>query len=206
MCGERQDLGPDQQVSGQQGDFEPELILVEAVKRQVGQAGVFEVADTVLGTSTLTVPNFQIGDRPAWGVGRKTGDPPPVVVGQAQLGAGMGPFTASDDPHPCRPAAQCVGQVAGQLGDLGTLARCAIAVEGSPPRLGRHPIEGFDDRGHAVEPDAVLQFQVGDVVQEVFDPTAGVSPYQDLGTLMVGKLRQGGVQDADVVGCTVGPG
>ena len=128
------------------------------------------------------------------------------LVGAAMLGAGMGPFTAGDDPHSGRPAAQCVGQVAGQLGDLGALARCAVAVEGSPPRLGRHPIEGFDDRGHPVEPDRILQAEVGDVVQEVFDPTAGVGTDQDVFALVFGQLGQCGVQDADVVGGAVGPG
>jgi hypothetical protein len=36
--------------------------LVESVKGQVGQAGVFEVADAVLGSGALTMPDFQIAD------------------------------------------------------------------------------------------------------------------------------------------------
>ena len=42
-------------------------------ERQVGQAGVIEVADAILGAGALTVPDFQTRDRPAAGVGGKAG-------------------------------------------------------------------------------------------------------------------------------------
>jgi hypothetical protein len=83
LPGEGRHLCPDQQVGGQHGDLEPDLVLVEFVKGQVGQAGVLEIADVILGAGALTVPDFQTRDRPAAGVGGKAGDPPPVVIGES---------------------------------------------------------------------------------------------------------------------------
>src|SRR4051812_37274945 len=43
------ELGPGEQLGGELSQFEPDLVLVEPVEREVGCAGVFQVPDAVLG-------------------------------------------------------------------------------------------------------------------------------------------------------------
>src|SRR4051812_19043379 len=108
--GER--LGPDQQISCEGDDLQPDLILSEAVEGQVPQTGVLQPADPVLGAGALAVPDLERGQRPAGaaGVGGKAGDPPALVVGQPQLRAGVRAFAAGDDPHPGRPTLESAGE------------------------------------------------------------------------------------------------
>jgi hypothetical protein len=49
------------------------------VERQVGQAGVFGAADAVSGAAAA-VPQFQVGQMPAAGVGGEAGDPPLIEL------------------------------------------------------------------------------------------------------------------------------
>ena len=76
---------------------------VEVVQRQVAQAGVLGVADPVLAAGPAAVTQFEVGELPAGGVGGERGEPVPVDVGEAQLGAGVRAFLADDHPHPGRP-------------------------------------------------------------------------------------------------------
>ncbi len=55
---EAEDLGPDGEFVGELGDLEPDLVLVEGVQRQIGQAGVLLAADPVLGVRAEPVPDF----------------------------------------------------------------------------------------------------------------------------------------------------
>lgn len=102
---EGEGLHPGDQVCGQCDDFDPDPVLVIAVEGQVPQSGVLQGADAVLAAGALAVPDLERGQRPARarGVGREAGDPLPLVVGQAQLRAGMGTFATGDDPHPLGP-------------------------------------------------------------------------------------------------------
>ena len=59
---------------------------------------------------------------------------------EGQLRAGMGPFTADDDPHRLRPADQ--GQQAGQLGHLGFLPDAAVGGRRWCLRRGRQRGDG----------------------------------------------------------------
>jgi len=92
-------LGPDDQLRSEAADLEPDLVLVERLQRQVRDAGVFEVADAVLAAGAEPVLNLQFGQPATFGVGGEHGYPPPVVIGDPQLGAGVGSFLAGDDPH-----------------------------------------------------------------------------------------------------------
>ena len=92
-----------------------------AVEGQVAQAGVLEAADAVLAAGALAVADLEGGQRPAGaaGVGGEAGDPPAVVVGQPQLGAGVGTFAAGDDPHPGRPFLGAYWLVSGSVTGVG---------------------------------------------------------------------------------------
>jgi hypothetical protein len=50
------------------------------VERQVGQADVFGAADAVFGAGAAAVPQFQVGQLPAAGVGGEAGDPPLIEL------------------------------------------------------------------------------------------------------------------------------
>ena len=53
VFGEAEHLGPGQEFAGQLHDLAPDAVLVEAVQRQVAQAGVLGGADAVLGITTM---------------------------------------------------------------------------------------------------------------------------------------------------------
>ena len=141
--------------------------------------------------------------RPA-GVGGEHGDPPALVVGDPQLGTGVGAFAAGDDPHPRWPALEGGRQPPGQLGDLGALTRLPVGIEGLPPRLLRQHLERVQDRLPAVDTDRVLQTQAVDVPHEPLHPGAGVATDQDPRAQVLGQLGQGGVEHLDLVGGVVG--
>lgn len=106
---------------------------------KVPQAGVLQPPDAVLGAGALAVPDLQCSQGPAGslGVGGEAGDPPAVLVGEAQLRSGVGTFAASDHPHPWRPAGQGVGEISGELGYLGAVTGLPVAVDRRAPRLRR---------------------------------------------------------------------
>lgn len=66
---------------------------------KVAQAGVAGISDAVFAAGPSAVTEFEIGELAACHVGREAGQPPPVDVGEAQLGAGVRPFLADDQPH-----------------------------------------------------------------------------------------------------------
>ena len=82
-----------------------------------------------------TVTQLLVGQLPAEGVGGEYGDTPATVVGDAQLGGGMGSFSAGDDAQAGRPAVGGGRQQLRQLGNLGTIAGGPIGVNCSPPGL-----------------------------------------------------------------------
>ena len=110
VTGQSEQLHPGGQVDGEGDDGAPDLVLSEVVQRQVGQSGVLGHPDAVFGAGSAAVPQFQVGQLGAGaggaGVGGERGDPHPVDVGEPQLGPGMGPFLAADNPHAFRPAGQ----------------------------------------------------------------------------------------------------
>ena len=83
-------LGPGQQFAGQGGDLAPQLVLGEAVEREVAQPGVLGVPDAVLAAGPAAVPQFQVGELAFPRVGGEGGEPVPVDVGEPQLRPGCG--------------------------------------------------------------------------------------------------------------------
>jgi hypothetical protein len=92
------------------------------------------------GAGAAAVPQFQVGQLPAAGVGGEAGDPRPVTFDRPQLRAGVRHFAAGDDAGARRPSGQV--QQPGQLGHVGALARFAVAVVGRGPRRLRKPVQG----------------------------------------------------------------
>ena len=74
---------------------------------------------------------FQSGDVVAALIGEKRLVAVPVDIGEAQLGAGVRALAADDQPSVLGPRAEL--DLFGQLGDPGTIARTAIAVQRRPP-------------------------------------------------------------------------
>jgi hypothetical protein len=134
-------------------------------------------------------------------------------VEQAELGAGVRPFPADDEPGPGRVAVG--GDEAGQFADLRAVAGIAVGVEGGHPVAG--PVFGgqdrladrFGDRDPDREPGVQAAVaQPADVGEEPLGAAGGVRPDQDRGAVPVGvgDLGQGLVQDGDVIGGGVRPG
>ena len=57
-----QELGPGEELVGELGELEPDLVLVERLERQVGRAGVLQAADPVLGAGPEPVADFEVGE------------------------------------------------------------------------------------------------------------------------------------------------
>jgi hypothetical protein len=95
------------------------------VERQVPQAGVLRITDAVLATRSSPVPELQVGEPAAAGVGDEHGESMPVQIGEPQLRAGMRALPADDYPHPLRPAGQV--QHSGEFGDPRTSRTCRSA-------------------------------------------------------------------------------
>ncbi len=71
------------ELAGQAHDRAPDLVLVEVVQRQVGQAGVLGAPDPVLAAGAAVVPQLELGELPAGGVRGERGDAQPVDIGEA---------------------------------------------------------------------------------------------------------------------------
>ena len=97
--GERDLLGPADEVDGGEDDLEPGSVLVEGPTWQVPQPGGLGLADAVLDPGMLAVPQLESGglsrDEAGAGVGEDRSDPVTVDVAEGQLGAGVGPFLPS---------------------------------------------------------------------------------------------------------------
>ena len=76
--GQGEELAPGGQVQGELDQGAPQLVLGEAVQGQIREAGVFGDPDPVLGARAAPVPQLQLGQLAADGVGREGGDPVPI--------------------------------------------------------------------------------------------------------------------------------
>src|SRR5205814_7936170 len=103
------------------------------------------------------------------------------------------------------------GDEAGNFADIGAVTEIAVGVQGGDPVRGladRLP-DGFGDRDPDGEAgvDPVLT-EAADVGQEALGASGRVRPYQDRGAVPVSvrDLREGLIEDGDVVGCGIRPG
>ena len=78
------------QVAGQGDDLAPELVLGEALQRQVPQSGVLGAADPVLAPGPAAVPELKVSELAFPRVSRESGEAVAVDVGEPQLRAGCG--------------------------------------------------------------------------------------------------------------------
>jgi hypothetical protein len=85
---ERESLCPGGQVLGDQGELEPDGVVVEVAEREVLQAGLLGGANAVFGGGAGAVRALEL-DRVAFEVGQRGQEAVAVVVGEAQLGAGV---------------------------------------------------------------------------------------------------------------------
>ena len=83
--GQGEHLGPGQQFAGQGHDLAPDLVLGEALEREVPQPGVLGIADAVLAAGPAAVPQLQVRELAFPGVGGEGGEPVAVDVGEPQL-------------------------------------------------------------------------------------------------------------------------
>jgi hypothetical protein len=157
-AGKEQRLGPAAKVLGGQDQLEPDGVAAPAVERQVGQAGGLGGADAVLDPGALPVAQLQPGQVRVGLVGEEDLEAVAVVVGEAQLGAGVGVLSSADRPGARRPGVQV--DPAGQLAGLGAVASLAVGLHrGRPGVLGlgedRLADVGVDLHPQG-EPDAAL--------------------------------------------------
>jgi hypothetical protein len=87
---EGEHLHPGQELAGQGDDLAPDLVLGEALEREVAQAGVLGIPDAVLAAGPVTVPQFQVRELAFPRVGGERGEPVPVEVGEPELRPGCG--------------------------------------------------------------------------------------------------------------------
>jgi hypothetical protein len=79
---EGEHLHPGEEFAGEGEEFAPDLVLRVVVQWQVAQPGVLGRADAVFDAGAAAVPQFQVGELPAPGVGGKAGEAVPVDVGE----------------------------------------------------------------------------------------------------------------------------
>ena len=62
VVGQGEQLHPRGELDGERDDRDPDLVLREAVQRQVGQAGVLADPNAVLGAGPTAMAQFQVGE------------------------------------------------------------------------------------------------------------------------------------------------
>ena len=127
-------LAPGEQVVGDEYGGQPGVVDGESARRQVGAAGVFEVADQSLGSSAAAVDRFEVGDVGVGLVGDERLEAVPVDIGERELGAGMGDLRDGRSSGSL-PASRSTVDEVGDLGDLGVVA--VVGAVGGDRRLPR---------------------------------------------------------------------
>ena len=148
---EQHRLGQREEVRGDQGELDPDLVDVVVAGGQVTDAGVLPGPDAVLDAGVRTMAGLEERELPAGCVGGEGLVPVAVAdLEGVQSRTGVRQFAADDDAHPgagLPPAGQV--QQAGDLDDVGVLAQPTVAVVRSLPGPGwgepdRVP-DGFGD-------------------------------------------------------------
>jgi hypothetical protein len=116
---EQQRLGPAGEVWGGQDQLQPDGVAAQQVEGEVAQPGGLGGADAVLDPSALAVPQLQPGDVGIGLVGEEDLEAVPVVVAEAQLGAGVGVLSSADRPVPAGQVCRSIQPVSSQTSALG---------------------------------------------------------------------------------------
>ncbi len=135
-------LAPREQVAGGEHQLHPSGVGVKGAEGHALEPAVLELADAVLHLGVAAVAQLQV-DGVTLAVGEHDLVARPVVVPQAQLGAGVGLLPPTDRPGPRRPSLQ--GDV--ELDNLGTSAVLAVGVsESSMAKLYEIDNDGTNDK------------------------------------------------------------
>ena len=97
---QQQGLCPGDRVLADQDQLQPCLVGGEVAEGEVAQPGVFGRSDAVFDAGAVAVAQLEGGDVCVWLVGDEDLEAVAVVVGEGELGAGVGPLAAAD--HACR--------------------------------------------------------------------------------------------------------
>ena len=101
LVGEQHRLGEGEQVRGDAGELDPDLVDVGVPGGQVADAGVLPAPDPVLDPGVGAVKGVQERELPAGGVDGESQEAVAVSdLERVQGGAGVWVLTADDDPHP----------------------------------------------------------------------------------------------------------
>ena len=174
---------------------------------EVRQPGGLGLPDPVLAAGPATMPELELLEGAASGVGRERGEPVAVDVIEAELRSGVGPFPADDHPHPLGPAGQV--QQPGELGQIGAVAGVTIRVVGREPHpFGNLVVERCGVHGEG-EPDRVRDPAPGQPFRELLRASGAVRADQRPASgprIAVGELRQRCPGHGDVIRSLVGAG
>ena len=127
LAGQADQLGPAEQVLGDQRDLEPGLVVLEGVVREVAHAGVLATTDAVLDARAAAVTQLEPSDVVAVLVGEEARVAVAVLVEDRELRAGVGPLAAADQPGALGPRRQ-VDPVA-ELGDPRAVTVAAVTID-----------------------------------------------------------------------------
>lgn len=99
---EEEPLRPDEQVLACEHELEPGGVGLEGAEGEV-KAALLAAADAVLGRGAGAVELLEAGDARALLVGEEDLEAVAVVIGEGELGAGVGALAAADGARPLRP-------------------------------------------------------------------------------------------------------
>jgi hypothetical protein len=91
---QQQGLGPAAKVLGGKDQLEPDGVAAQKVEREVAKPGGLGAADAVFDPGALAVTQLQPGQVGVVLIGKEDLEAVALVVGEAQLRAGMGVFSA----------------------------------------------------------------------------------------------------------------
>ncbi len=124
-------LGPGDEVWGDERELEPDGVVVEVAERQILQPGLLGGTDAILGVGAGAMQALEL-DRVTGQIGQGGQEAVTVVIGEAQLRAGMRALATDDDAGPLGPATE--RQAVTDLGHPGALAPPAVLADGRAPR------------------------------------------------------------------------
>lgn len=130
IAGQGEHRHPCEQVQGDLDDLQPDLVLRGVVEGQLRRP--VARAARMRSSARARWRCLSSRDRHVVGVGGERGEPQAVGVGDPQLCAGVRPFLADDQSHPCRPSLE---GVTGKFGDPGAVADLATWLDGPRPAV-----------------------------------------------------------------------